>query len=170
LELVFVPAGELLDFGRARAASYVRGCGPDLRASLGEKDEIASLLETIRLQLEGERAGARYPLVKRIADAFAFPMVLGWELPELASLLGELQAIREGLERLPLEKQATVMFADDGGVAVYAPESPRLGEILRATHGDRAPKNVWEFNREIVERIVAVSRRGIELGNAVMIW
>lgn len=118
----------------------------DLRMELPDTDRLAGALETVRIQLEGDRAGSRFPLVWTIGLALTRDGVEGWYADELDALTTELRTISVELERLPVVMAATVMIGDDGFPGVYArvsehyaPMSPdpykNLGALMEPVFG-----------------------------------
>lgn len=145
--------------------------------SLHDASTLAAFLETVRIQLEGDRGGSRFPALWNLAIPLVDGFVSGWHRHFLDHVLSELAAIESELERLPVERAATVCLGAEGFAEIYGRESPgcekryagqRRGRNLRAWFAD----TIDEIKSLCVDakgarRALAFVRRGVPV---VELW
>ena len=65
----------------------------ETKVGLPSADRLTALLETVRLRLEGTRAGSRFPLVWRVGAALVGQGGWGWTGPELDQVIRDAEMI-----------------------------------------------------------------------------
>ena len=102
---------------------------PDLKVALPGTDRLASLLETVRIQLEGDAGGSRFPLIWDMGLALVKDAVQGWYVDELDALTLELRTIQIELDRLPIVSSSHITMGEDGFPGFYARVSDHLASM-----------------------------------------
>jgi hypothetical protein len=126
LHAVFVAPAELDTWSAEDALRRLGESEPHLKATFPPTDSLAEMLETVRIQLEADAAGSRFPLLWTIGLALTDRGVYSWDPAGLDGLIEELRAIETELERLPIGLAATVVLGDEGFPDVYFRVSPHL--------------------------------------------
>lgn len=94
--------------------------------ALPQTDHLAAALETVRIRLEGDAAGSRFPLIWTIGLALTTDDTNGWYADELDALTQELRTIADELEHLPVVLAATVIIDEEGVPGLYSRVSEHL--------------------------------------------
>ena len=101
----------------------------DLRVELPGTDRLAGTLETVRIQLEGNAGGSRFPLIWDMGLALTRDAVQGWYVDELDALSLELQTIQGELDRLPIVMASQILMGEDGFPGFYSRVSEHLAPM-----------------------------------------
>ena len=125
---------------------------------------IVAALETIRIQLEGDRGGSRFPGIWNLAIPLVEDSVSGWGTGYFDHLLAEIATIESELEALPIGRAATVWLGSEGFPEIYGRESP----CYEAKYGqEERGRNLRTWFADPVNAIKAVCLHGKGTGNAV---
>jgi hypothetical protein len=126
--------------------------------------DLASALETIRIQLEHDKSGSRFPLIWHLARALIYDDVYRWPLDFLDQVLAEVDTIERELESLSIGHAAVVAFGREGFPDVYSREATCFEE--KYGHEERG-RNLRTWFARPLDSIKAVCLHGKATGNAV---
>ncbi len=125
---------------------------------------LAEALETIRIQLEADRGGSRFPGIWNLAIPLVKGDVSGWHLCYLDHVLSEIATIEKELERLPIGRAATVWLGAEGFAEIYGRESP--GNEKRYADDERG-RNLRTWFAHTIDPIKALCLSAKAAGKAV---
>ncbi len=125
---------------------------------------LAEVLETVRIQLEGDRGGSRFPGLWDLAIPLVNGRVSGWPLDHLDQVLSEISTIEAELERLPIRRAATVCLGAEGFAEIYGRESPGIEN--RVTSGEPS-RNLRTWFADTLDPIRALCLTARAAGRAV---
>jgi hypothetical protein len=162
LHALLVAPAELETLSREEGLRRLGQCDADLRAEFPPTDLLAATLETVRIQLEADAAGSRFPLFWSLAVALAADVVDGWDVPELDALTQELRSIETELEHLPVGLAATVILGDEGFPEIYFRVSPHLERA-----GIYQPASLGAMMGPVLSAVRAVAIKAMVRGLAV---
>jgi hypothetical protein len=124
LRALFVVSGEFGSISMAEARQRVAE-GAVALVDLPWPDQLAATLETIKIQLEGDHPGARFPALWSLGVALVDDGPHGWTSSDAGDVVSEIDTVLGELEALPIGLGASVMLGDDGVPEFYSRVTPQ---------------------------------------------
>lgn len=164
-DVTFGPADGFQEWTTEQWDDYAAG---DLDGdTLGSYTSVGGLLETVRMTLEHDDAGSRFPLVTRLSDAEA----KGWYHSELPKLLEELATIRAELAQVALE-DLHFMSVSSAGITIGKGTDSDIADARRdfaSVYPDRELSNAADFHHYFLDTLSRLAQRALSDGRGLVI-
>ncbi|MBI4567114.1 MAG: hypothetical protein HY719_01810 [Planctomycetes bacterium] len=166
VEVYVAPPDEWLKYTGDEWRAYWDSDPPGLR--LGSNRAIKSLVETVRLRLEGGEYGGAFPRFHVLLDEEHG----GFTARETPDFLGEMDSVRRALGMLALSEAIIVEFDRDGRAVDYLFAEPddvdRLRREFRELHPGRPCDTVADLNFWVFEACARVGHMAVGRGRGLI--